>query len=156
MKRLLLAVLCLAALTASATDTKPLVDAAKDAKEKRKKSTTKVITNADVKKSSGKLVEKKAPPAPAAAVKAPPKPVPIDPDALYRQRVAADEALAAAQKKVTELERELRNVEESFYAADDPEARDHVIAKKFEETKMRLAAARAALKTASDERTGVQ
>jgi hypothetical protein len=156
MKLLLPAFLCLAALAAAAQDTKPLVDAAKDAKAKRKTSTTKVITNADVKKSSGKLVEKKPLPPAAAAKPAPPKPAPVDQDALYRQRVAADEALAAAQKKVTELERVLRTVEEAFYAEDDPEVRDKVIARKFEETKGRLSAARGALKTASDERTKLQ
>ncbi|HEV7922733.1 MAG TPA: hypothetical protein VGR02_18260 [Thermoanaerobaculia bacterium] len=152
MKRLLIAFLCLAALAAAAQDTKPLVDAAKDAKAKRKKSTTKVITNADVKKSAGKL----APARPAVAAKpAPPKPKPVDEDELYRQRVAADAALAEAQQKVVDLERELRSVEESFYAENDPEVRDRVIAKKFAETRDRLEKARTDLKMVSIQRSAI-
>lgn len=143
MRRFLLAVLCLAALAAAAQDTKPLVDAAKDAKAKRKTSTTRVITNADVKKSAGKLAPSKKPA--AAAQPLPPKPAPVDEDELYRQRKAADAALAEAQQKVTDLERELRSVEESFYNEDDPEVRDRVIASKFTETKKRLDDAKSVL-----------
>ena len=141
MKRFIFAILCLAAFAASAQDTKPLVDAAKDAKAKRKTSTTKVITNADVKKSPGKLVTPPAKPAPPP----PPKPKPVDEDELYRQRVAADAALADAQQKVTDLQRELRSIEESFYEENDPDVRDRVITAKFAETKKRLDDAKAAL-----------
>ncbi|HYC89780.1 MAG TPA: hypothetical protein VEO54_11255, partial [Thermoanaerobaculia bacterium] len=45
--------LALLLLLLAADDT--LVDAARDAKARRKKSTTKVLTNADVKKSKGKI-----------------------------------------------------------------------------------------------------
>jgi hypothetical protein len=153
MRRFLLALLCLAALAAAAQDTKPLVDAAKDAKAKRKTSTTRVITNADVKKSAGKLAPSKKPA--AAAKPLPPKPAPVDEDELYRQRRAADAALTEAQQKVTDLERELRAVEESFYNEDDPEVRDRVIAAKFVETSDRLTRARAALKAVSDRRSAM-
>ncbi|MBV9492787.1 MAG: hypothetical protein JOZ54_00970 [Acidobacteria bacterium] len=158
MNRRFFAVLCFAALAAAAQDTKSLVDAAKNAKAKRKGSTTKVITNADVKKAKGTVVEKKPAPAkPAATAEKKPEPKPyVDQDDLYRQRIAADETLAAAQKKVNELERELRAVEESFYNEDDLDKRDNLIAKKFEETKTQLADARAALKAASDVRVKLQ
>jgi hypothetical protein len=104
-----------------------------------------VITNADVKKSSGKLVPAKPKAAAAPAKPEPPKPAPVDEDELYRQRVAADAALSAAQQKVTDLQRELRAVEESFYEENDPEVRDRVIAPKFAEAKKRLDDAKAAL-----------
>jgi hypothetical protein len=142
MARIFSAFFCLAvAFAATAGDT-PIVEAAKKAKEARKKSTTKVITNSDVKKASGKLIVRPESPAPAAEPKKDDKAPLEKADDLHRARVAAGEALAAAEKKVAELERELRTVEESYYAENDPSYRDDVIRKRFEQTKKLLEAAR--------------
>jgi hypothetical protein len=157
---LLLWVMPLFAQTASTTQgstesdptkksTDGLVKAAHDAKSKRKKSTTKVITNKDVKKAKGSLVvlpakEEK----PAAKVE---KPMTIaDQDKLLKQRREANEHLDVAQKKFDGLQKELDTIEQSYYAENDPNYRDTVIQKRFDQTKKQLDTAREELANARD------
>lgn len=141
MKRLALAlaVASLAAVAAAQSDTSALVDASKEAKPKRKTSTTKVITNADVKKSKGKLTVK-----PAGKL----EPVKKEPTLAekYEAERAAELERAAKLKEVTErvaaLEAEQAKLEQAYFEENDLDKRDTVIAKQFEEVKTKLDAAR--------------
>jgi hypothetical protein len=136
MKILLIALLLL-------SDTTALVDASKNAKEKRKKSSTKVITNADVKKSKGKLAER---PATSTAEPAP------EPEQSLTEKHAADRkkrleleaAKAVLDKQVADLEAQLAAVEQSYYEENDLNRRDTEIVRRFKDVKNQLEAARAA------------
>ena len=127
--------------------TKDLVSAAKDAKGKRKQPSTKVLTNADVKKSKGKLIVLSS-----KEVKSPESAKEVDPltplqrhDANHRERLLVDEKLRAAQTRVEELEKELLEVEQRYYEENDPDRRDRIIRVKFEETRKALDEARSTL-----------
>ncbi|HET7437601.1 MAG TPA: hypothetical protein VFN10_23050 [Thermoanaerobaculia bacterium] len=116
-----------------------LVAAAKANKAKRKASTTKVITNADVKKSKGTVIELKGD-KPAAA--------PLGPSSIEKQEAErrAREAnairLDAATKKVAELEKQLAQLEQKYFEENDPDVRDRVIRKQFDDVKAQLDAVR--------------
>jgi hypothetical protein len=136
-------------LLAAQSTTTPLVDAAKDAKEKRKKSTTKVITNADVKKSKGKLTEltekdlKPIEPKPASG------PTMLEAhDAVRKARLEAAARLTRAQQSVDDLERELLRVEQSYFEENEPNVRDTTIADRFAATKAKLDKAKTELEAA--------
>jgi hypothetical protein len=127
--------------------TKDLVSAAKDAKGKRKKPSTKVLTNADVEKSKGKLIVLSSNEA-----KSPESAKEVDPltplqrhDANHRERLLVDEKIQAAQTRVDELEKELLDVELRYYEENDPDRRDRIIRVKFEETRKALEEARSEL-----------
>jgi len=121
-------------------DDSPLVKAAK-ANGGPKKSKTKVITNADVKKSSGKVSTLPAAAKSAAPAAAPPMSV-ADQDKLLHDRAAAQKRTDAAQAKVTDLDKELDRLEQAYYAENDPNYRDKTIAERFEQTKKQLESAR--------------
>ncbi|HKR64978.1 MAG TPA: hypothetical protein VJZ00_14695 [Thermoanaerobaculia bacterium] len=129
-----------------------LVATAKASKEKKKKSTTKVITNADLKKSKGKVVAHA--PAPVEASKE--KSLAERYETEYRNRIVRDEKLAAAQRKVTELERELNALEQSYYDENDLDKRDTDIVKRFNDTKTRLELARKELAALTPQTTSNQ
>ncbi len=150
MKSFAFAVIVLLATDAVAqTDTSALVEASKAAKSKRKTSSTKVITNADVKKSKGKVTQKPASTTPAAETKKEPGLVEKY-EADRAARIAAEERLAAAQARVTELEAELARIEKSYYEENDLDRRDQVITRQFEDTKAKLEEARNAAVAAAD------
>jgi hypothetical protein len=137
MKRLLLAVLLIAGTAMLADD---LVEAAKAAKAKRKKSTTKVITNADVKKAKGTLIENKLADVPV-------EPVPTESslqkqDRERKERAVADVKLAAAEKTVAQYEKELAALEQKYYEENDLDRRDGELVRRFNETKAKLDAAK--------------
>jgi len=120
-------------------DDSPLVKAAK-ANGGPKKSKSKVITNADVKKSTGKIVT-----TPAATTSAPAAQAPMtvaDQDKLLHDRAAAQKRTDAAQAKVSDLDKELDRLEQAYYAENDPNYRDKTIAERFEQTKKQLESAR--------------
>ncbi|HEU4886689.1 MAG TPA: hypothetical protein VFV49_02300 [Thermoanaerobaculia bacterium] len=137
MKRLLLAVLLIAATTMWADD---LVEAAKAAKAKRKKSTTKVITNADVKKAKSKLIENKT-------AEVPVEPLPAE-SSLEKQarermeRAASDVKLVAAKATVARFEKELAALEQKYYEENDLDRRDTELVRRFNDVKAKLDAAR--------------
>lgn len=140
----LASVLLLVATVASAEDSR-LVEAAKaNGGAKKKKSTTKVITNADVKKSTGKLTE--LPVSGAAETQKGPGEVSKSTMQKHNEklRAAASSAkkIADAEKKVKTLERELAKIEQSYYESNDPDYRDKKITAQFADTKVRLEAAR--------------
>jgi len=129
----------LIAATAVADDS-PLVKAAK-ANGGPKKPTKKVITNADVKKSSGKVTT--LPPATTSTAAAATSKGPIaEQDQLLRDRAAAQKRADAAQAKVNDLDKELDRLEQAYYAENDPNYRDKTIAERFEQTKKQLESAR--------------
>jgi hypothetical protein len=117
----------------------PLVKAAK-ANGGPKKPTKKVITNADVKKSSGKVTT--LPPATSTAPVPAPKGSIAEQDKLLHDRAAAQKRTDAAQTKVNDLDKELDRLEQAYYAENDPNYRDKTIAGRFEETKKQLESAR--------------
>jgi dynactin complex subunit len=128
--------------TAGMTEDSPLVKAAKANGGPKKKIPKKVITNDDVKKSSGKVttLPPTAPPAPSSAV-APKDPL-AEQDKLIRDRAAAQKRTDAAQAKVNDLDKELERLEQAYYAENDPNYRDKTIAERFEQTKKQLETAR--------------
>ena len=129
------------------TQESDLVKAANDAKAKRGAAKTKVITNADVKKSKGNVATTTLAPLPADEAKPAPK---LTSDQFYRARREADDRVKASEKKAAELEKSLDLIEQSFYAENDPNYRDDVIQKRFEQTKRQLADARKELADARD------
>ena len=135
---------------AALADDSPLVKAAKAGGGPRKKSKTKVITNADVQKSAGKLMVLPPKPGQPAAASAPQKgPLELQNDERHA-RERADVRVAAAQKKVDDLEKELRRIEETYYAENDPNYRDSTIEPRFNHTKKQLDDARKELTDARD------
>jgi len=127
--------------TAAFADDSPLVKAAK-ASGGPKKSTKKVITNADVKKSSGKVTALPASTTSKAATAVAPKAPIAEQDKLLHDRAAAQKRTDAAQAKVNDLDKELDRLEQSYYAENDPNYRDKTLAERFEQTKKQLESAR--------------
>src|SRR5438270_4621613 len=134
--------------TAAFADDSPLVKEAK-ANGGPKKSTKKVITNADVKKSSGKLTTLPAA-TKSTAPPAAPKMSVADQDKLLHDRAAAQKRTDAAQSKVNDLDKELDRIEQAYYAENDPNYRDKTIAARFEQTKKELESARKELAEAKE------
>ncbi|HUP63115.1 MAG TPA: hypothetical protein VNA69_22180 [Thermoanaerobaculia bacterium] len=148
MKRLALAlaVVSLAAIAAAQSDTTALVEASKDAKPKRKTSTTKVITNADVKKSKGKLIEKPAQKLPDVKQ----EPTLAEKHATDRAaRLEHEAKLKEVTERIAALEAELAKIEQAYFEENDLDHRDAAIAKQFEEAKTKLDAAREELRALS-------
>lgn len=130
-------------------DTSKLVDAAKDAKAKRKTSTSKVITNEDVKKSKGKIIELTEKDLKPIAAKPVTGPTTLQKhDAAYKVRLDAAERLVKAEKTVADLEREMLRIEQSYFEENEPNTRDTVIAEQFATTKAKLEKARLELEAA--------
>jgi vacuolar-type H+-ATPase subunit I/STV1 len=136
---LLLAVISGAA-AASAAD---VVETAKAAKANRRKSTSRVITNRDVKKSKGTLAENKVPAKPADA----PKEVSLveQQETMRRERAAREARLSAAAETVARLEKEVAALEQQYYDENDLDRRDTDLVRRFNEAKSKLDAARAEL-----------
>lgn len=110
-----------------------LIDAAREAKAKRKASKSRVITNADVKKSTGRLIELSTPKSSAPATKTPPGPGPIaQHDAFLKARAAARAKVSAAEGALMAAEADLSRAEQSYFDVNDPNYRDQVITKRFE------------------------
>lgn len=137
MKRFLLAVLLIATTAMLADD---LVEAAKAAKEKRKKSTTKVITNADVKKAKATLVETKPKEIPLSTV--PEESSLQKQDRERKARIASDLKITAAGNAVTMFEKELAMLEQKYYEENDLDRRDKELVRRFNDVKAKLDAAR--------------
>ncbi len=132
-------------------DDSPLVKAAKASGGPKKKSTKKVITNADVKKSAGKLVVLPPKEGQPTATAPDPQKGPLEKqDDARRARDAASLRVTTAQKKVGDLEKELRRLEDAYYAENDPNYRDSTIEQRFNQTKRQLDDARKELADARD------
>ena len=139
----------LALLLALAAADDSLVDAAKAAKEKRKKSTTKVLTNADVKKSKGKVVT--TPNVSDEPVK--PEPTLMEKhEAARAEEKGLAEKRAASEKLIAALEKELAAIEQSYYNENDLNYRDTVLVQRFNEVKAKWNAAVSAAEQAASRR----
>ena len=125
----------------------PLVKAAKAAGGPHKPA-TKVLTNDDVKKGAAKSGAGQAPaPASAAAdTKSPLQKL----DEQRKSRVALAKRLDDAEKKVAELEAEMRRLEQAYYEESDLNRRDTVLVPRFDQTKKQLEDARKELADARD------
>lgn len=154
MKRLAILAILLLAAVAGAQEQKPedspLVKAAKASR--KKKSSTKPITNADVKKSTGKIVETPGVPAETTTTaEATPSKGPLEKQNDQRKaREAAQARVDVAAKKVADLERELSRIEQEYYAEGDPNYRDNTLEPRFNQTKRQLDTARKQLGDARD------
>jgi hypothetical protein len=135
MKLLALALLL---LTANGT----LVDTAKTAKANRRKSTGKVITNADVKKSKGKIGQTNV----TAPLDAQPEESLVDKQQSMRKARADYEVRSAsARTAVAHLEKEVAALEQQYYEENDLDYRDGELVRRFNDAKKKLDAARETL-----------
>lgn len=152
MKRIALAAALVLIATFAAAEDSALVKAAKASGGPKKKSTKKVITNKDVKKSTGKLavLPAKYPVQGPAAAQPQTKGPLAKQDDQRRMRLENVARVAAAEKKVSDLEKELRRLEEAYYAENDPNYRDATISERFNQTKRHLDTARKELADARD------
>lgn len=143
----LLLMICSAAFA----DDSALVKAAKASGGPKKKSTTKVITNDDVKKSTGKLTELPGSKKSAATPSGTPKSAVEKQDEQRKLTAAASRKVEAAELKVARLESDLASIEQSYYESDNPVERDTTIKQRFALTKQQLDVARKVLADARDE-----
>lgn len=130
-----------------ASPVQDVVDAAKKAKKKRNQPATKVLTNKDVKNSKGKLIELPASSSPAEEKQREGASPLEQHDTDYRARLALEERLAAATAAITALEKELESIELRYYEENDPDRRDKVIRKQFDQTKQKIETARKELES---------
>jgi hypothetical protein len=149
MKRLFVLLFCVAAAAAAADDS-PLVKAAKANGGPKRKTTKKVITNRDVKKSKGKLAELPTKPDPVPVPAGPVKGSLQKQDDQRRAQAVTLQRVATAQTKVNDLEKELLRLEQAYYEAADPNYRDTQIQDRFNQTKRQLEDARKELADARD------
>ncbi|HSY50665.1 MAG TPA: hypothetical protein VLC46_17805 [Thermoanaerobaculia bacterium] len=154
MKRLIAIAVFLVAVAGIADDDSPLVKAAKASGGPKKKTTKKVITNADLTKPSNTAAATTTAPAPKATASKTPAAAPKGSiaahDKLLHDRAAAQTRIDLAQAKVNDLGKELDRVEQAYYAENDPNYRDKTIAERFEQTKKQLETARKELADATD------
>lgn len=131
------AVLLLLALTQS--DTTALVEASKNSKAKRKGSTTKVITNADVKKADkNRVTSRKGTAEPVA-----PQPTLMEThEAERKARLEKEAKLKVLNETIAALEKELARLEQTYFETNDLDYRDTELVKRFNETKAKLDEAR--------------
>lgn len=146
-----LASVAIASDTPQKPEDSPLVKASKAAGGPKRKPTKKVITNADVKKSRGKLTELPGSKA-TITLKMPdvPKNSQADFEEQRRAAAAAAKKVEKAEAGVATLEAELARIEQSYYEANDPDERDTTIKRRFDQTKQQLDAARKQLAEARE------
>jgi hypothetical protein len=120
-------------------DTSALVEASKESKAKRKGSTTRVITNADVAKADkNKVVQRKG-----VEVKIKPQPTLAEKHAAERKtRLEREEKLKVLNETIAQLEKELAGLEQAYYEENDLNFRDTELVTRFNETMAKLEAAR--------------
>ena len=135
--------LIIVALLATSTPQDGLVDAAREGKRKRGSSSTKVITNKDVRQSKGKVSVTAAPATPEPAA-----PEPMSHEEAKAARNAAEERLKIAKAAFEQLAAELEALEQQYYAEDDLDRRDGRIVRQFNEVRARHDAAAAELEAA--------
>jgi hypothetical protein len=131
----LVLLLCLAAGIGARAD-EALVKASEEARSKRKKPTSRVITNADVKKSKGVLIDSKT--ATASPV---PKSGPSRTELYEAEKKAKallDETIARLEAEAAQLEKQVTALELAYYDESDLTRRDTVIAPQFREAKAAL------------------
>jgi hypothetical protein len=142
MKTLAIA-LTLAVLAIPLAADEEAVRAAKEQKAKRKNSTSRVITNADLPKAKGRVVESGREMTPVAP---PPSEGSLERhEAARRAALLAAEQIAAAERLVQSIQVELASIEKSYFDESDLDRRDSEIVRRFEEAAERLRRADEAL-----------
>jgi hypothetical protein len=140
MRRLVCSLLLCAVAALSGRADDALVEASKAAKAKRKKSTAKVITDADVKKSKGVLID-------STTLQKPLEPAALTPEETFRaDRKAREQALvqiAALDTQRAELEAEAALIEQSYYDENNLSRRDTEVVQRFSDVKARLESVKA-------------
>ena len=123
------------------SDTSTMVEASKAAKSKRKTSTTKVITNADVKKADkSKLTVRKD----AESTPVEKQPTLMEKhEAERKTRAELDAKLKLLDETIAGLEKELARLEQTYYETNDLNYRDRELVARFTDAKKRLDDARA-------------
>ena len=126
---------------AQQSDTTALVEAAKDAKAKRKTSgTRKVITNSDLAKSKGKVIQRK----PEDLKPLPPVESLIEKhEAERKAKALSDEQTRVLNETIATLEKEVAAIERAYFETHDLDYRDKELVAKFAEVKAKLDAAKA-------------
>ncbi len=126
-------------ISASQSDTSALVEASKNSKAKRKGSTTKVITNADVKKADkSKVTTRKGTAEPVE-----PQPTLMEKHEAERKvRLDKEGKLKVLNETIAGLEKELARLEQTYFETNDLNYRDTELVKRFNETKAKLDEAR--------------
>jgi hypothetical protein len=136
-------VLTLAVLAIPLAADEEAVRAAKEQKAKRKNSTSRVITNADLPKAKGRVVESGREMTPVAP---PPSEGSLERhEAARRAALLAAEQIAAAERLVQSIQVELASIEKSYFDESDLDRRDSEIVRRFEEAAERLRRADEAL-----------
>jgi DNA repair exonuclease SbcCD ATPase subunit len=139
-------------LALAQSETSALVEASKDARSKRKGSTTKVITNAYVAKANkGKVKERKGVDT-----------APIEPTATLMEkhnaerkaRLEREAKLKTLNETIAKLEAELAKLEQQYYEENDLDRRDRELVPRFNETKQKLDDARQKLAAISSQLAG--
>ena len=135
-----LPIIALLVLALAQSDTTALVEAAKDGKAKRKTSGRRVITNADLAKSKGKVIQRK----PEDLAPLPPVESLIDKhEAQRKAKALLDEQLRTLDATIAALVNEVAVIEQAYFEAHDLDYRDKELVAKFTETKAKLDKARA-------------
>lgn len=117
------------------SDTSALVEASKNSKAKRKGSTTKVITNADVKKADkSKVTSRKGNAEPVE-----PQPTLMEKhEAERKTRLDKEAKLKVLNETIAKLEKELARLEQTYFETNDLNYRDTELVKRFNATKAKL------------------
>ena len=133
-------------------DDSTLVKAAKANGGLKKPIPKKTITNADVKKSTGKITALPANGVASGSASAPEAGAPTLAQfaAQKKARADAEKRVADAETNVIALEKELGRIEQSYYEAEDPNYRDTTIVARFNQTQKQLDSARKELSDARD------
>ena len=135
-----LPLVALLVLALAQSDTTALVEAAKDGKAKRKTGGRRVITNADLAKSKGKVIQRK----PEDLAPLPPVESLIDKhEAQRKAKAKLDEQLRVLDVTIAALEKEVAAIEQAYFEAHDLDYRDKELVAKFTEAKAKLDKARA-------------
>ena len=124
--------LILLAVLATSAPPEGLIEAAREGKRKRGTSSTKVITNKDVRQSKGKLTATSVP-----AVAETPEPEGMSHEEAKAARNAAEARLKLAEAALGKLAAELVVLEQQYYAEDDLDRRDGRIVRQFNEVRAR-------------------
>lgn len=117
-----------------------MAERAADARTKRNRGRAKVITNADVAKSKGKLIE-------TTGTQEPLEPAPSQTtteqhEAAKKAAASVSAKIAAAEELVKDLERQLLAIEQSYYEENDLARRDGELFRRFEDVSRQLTDAR--------------
>ena len=122
------------------SDTTALVEAAKDAKARRKTGGRRVITNADLARSRGKIIQRK----PEDLPPLPPVESLIEKhEAERKAKALLEEQVRVLDEAIAALEKEVAMIEQIYFETHDLDYRDKELVARFTEAKAKLDKVRA-------------